>query len=249
MEKKANIILYGVVVLVLVCIITAIAFLYKSIEFKGFKDAVNDFKNKDNLSYVVYEEGELNPIYTLKLLKNKYKVTKKDEPGVIEGDLNKNDTIHFLEEKEAYTPIKNEKDIFKYFPKNIEKKYNILDFFKKDFYKKMNRNGEEVIEFKQEGKDAVEKYIVELKGKTLREYEKKDKNGNVLEKYKYDITLGKVTEDEVESIDRNAYSAKTSEDFEHLKNEIVSEKQKEEKKENNNENNEKDKKQDETNEE
>lgn len=226
MEKKANVLLYVIITLLLVVIIAAIAFVYKAAEFNRFKEIVNKFKEKENYTYVVYEENKLNPIYSLKYLNKKYRITKEGEPGFIEGDLNKNDAIHFLAEKDAYSPIKKDSNILKYFPKNIEKKYNIVDFFNKEFLQKTKINGEEAVEYKNENEEGTEIYIIATKDNTLKQYEKKDKDGKVIEKKMYKITIGDVKEEDVEPIDRNNFEVKTSEEFEHLKNEIMAEKDK-----------------------
>lgn len=252
MEKKANVLLYVIITLLLVVIIAAIAFVYKAAEFNRFKEIVNKFKEKENYTYVVYEENKLNPIYSLKFLDKKYRITKEGEPGFIEGDLNKNDAIHFLAEKDAYSPIKKDSNILKYFPQNIEKKYNISDFFNKEFLQKTKINGEEVVEYKSENEEGSEIYIIATKDNTLKQYEKKDKDGKVLEKKIYKITIGDVKEEDVEPIDRNNFEVKTSEEFEHLKNEIMAEKEKAEQKKEEAEEvkeNEEDKKQEEKNEE
>lgn len=233
MEKKANVLLYVIIMILLVVIIAAIAFVYKAAEFNRFKEIVNNFKEKENYTYVVYEENKLNPIYSLKYLNKKYRITKEGEPGFIEGDLNKNDAIHFLAEKDAYSPIKKDSNILKYFPEKIEKKYNIKDFFNKEFLQKTKINGEEVVEYKSENKEGTEIYIIATKDNTLRQYEKKDKDGKVIEKKMYKITVGDVKEEDVEPIDRNNFEVKTSEEFEHLKNEIMAERQKEEEKKEN----------------
>lgn len=225
-ETKANIILY-VCIILLILIGTWIAiYFFKKAEFMNIVKKINGLNSEKNYVYSVKNKNDLNNSYTVKMMDGKYRIYLKDEPGYIEGNEKQNDSIWVLPEKEAYTPVKKEENILKNYPEKFKAKYGLLDIFNKNIFKKDNKDGEDVVIFnvKKDGKEK--EFIFETKNNTLRSFVLKDGKGNSLEEYEYNISLKTLEESDVEPIDRNAYTVRTSENFENLKNEVLAEKQK-----------------------
>lgn len=227
-ETKANIILYACIILLILIGALVATYFFKKAEFMNIIKKINSLNSEQNYVYSVKNKKDLDNSYILKMMNGKYRIYLKDEPGYIEGNDKQNDSIWVLPEKEAYTPIKKEENILKNYPEKVKVKYGLLDIFNKNVFKKANKDGEDVVIFnvKKDGKEK--EFIFETKNNTLRSFVLKDDKGNILEEYVYNISLKTLEESDVEPIDRNSYTVRTSENFENLKNEILAEKQKEE---------------------
>ncbi len=230
-EKKANIILYLIAVVLILVLVLGLLCINKASEFKMLITA-SKLAKENNYTYKVYEKDSVTPIYTLQFLNKKYRVTEKNEPGFVEGDLNKKEVIHVIPKDKIYAAIDKKEEQLKYFPTFVDKKHTFLDMFKKNVEKK-KVNGEEVIIYTFKDKDKIKTYTIETKGNTLREYKETDLSGKELKCYRYEIILKNVEEYDVEPINRNEFEVKTTEDFEKKKNELQEEiKEQENKKEN-----------------
>lgn len=230
-EKKANAILYSIIIVIILIAFYCLTYCFKKVEINKIVKGVNDLKNEKNYSYEVKQGQEIETIYKLKYLNGMYKINSEDQIGYIEGDVNKNDTIWCLPEKEAYTPVKKEDNLLKYYPEKLEFKFGFFDLLKEKKVNKMNLDGEEVVMFKIKDGDNEKQFFVDSKTNRLKKYVEIDKDGKALKEFKYYIEIGKVEEKDLEKIDRNSFTVKTSEDFEVLKNEVLAEKQDKEDKE------------------
>lgn len=228
-EKKANIILYIIAIVLILILVLCLVCLNKVSEFKILVQA-GKLANENNYTYKVYEKDGVTPIYTMQYLNKKFKITEKDEPGFVEGDLNKNETIHVIPKDKLYAAIEKKESVLKYFPEFIETKHTFFEIFNKNIEKK-TQNGEEVIIYTFKDKEKIKTYTIETKGNTLREYKETDlEKKQVFSNYRYEITLKNVEEYDVEPINRNDYEVKTTEDFEEKKNKIKEEQSNEDEK-------------------